>query len=548
MLIKFLNKNNFSNLSTKKISFHKLILTLIFLLLLGGFILYTNSKNTIYDINNYIDLVTDNDWTLAINKCIEDASSSKGTIILEQGKTYNIGKDSPIVLKNNIKIDGNDCILNCLESYTDVLGNDASTIMLSTSQCNNITIKDFTINGNVSKRKDNSILSGINIGGSNNIIKNIKILDCGVNRTYHSSEGSGVGIGLSSDEDAFNSCFNTIENCTIDDSLGQLSFGIRVTSDWTMHSNINDYKNRVSYNNIENNTIYGTTWNAIEIAGCTTTNNVINNNKTINNLGNTCIEADKGASYNIYSNNFVENFIGSKGSIMYAYRCQGWTSDEVSILAKGNIFKNCYVDNVYREDSNGGLLIISSDDCTVTNCNFRNVAGFDVNSDSVGSSGITIDTASKNIKISGCSFNNVTDGIYLMGQCENVSISNSDFHTIRHGILGSYENISELNISNNMFYTGHKAIFLKQGQKININNNSFMQCLTGDSAINIILNVNFISIADNIFYNNTNVYNIDASITSSNCRIVDNVFFNKLTGVKVKNKAIYQSGNKSIYN
>jgi hypothetical protein len=257
------------------------------------------------------------------------------------------------------------------KSNTQIRGERGATIkaagatgfpFMNLSNVHDVIVEDLTFDGDVPNRAIGSgIQSGLHInhGSYNNTIRRVTVTNCGVG-------GNGLTIEVAEDDDS-DTHTNVIENCLINDPNGQLSFGIRVATNWSLSKNSSEYVRFTRNNTIRDNRIIGTTWNAIEIAGPATMHNTITGNHAVASLGNTGIEADKGASYNVFSDNHVNNVVAIGTSPFAGFRCQGGTGDFPTRYAVGNTFANNTVSRNTKHPSRAfvGMIIDYAERTTV---------------------------------------------------------------------------------------------------------------------------------------------------------------------------------------
>ena len=152
---------------------------------------------------------------------------------------------------------------------------------------------------------------------------------------------------------------------------GNGRFGIRVATEWDTATANGAFTIFNRDNIIENNTVIGTYWNGIEIVGPATIYNVIKGNKSSGIFGpGAGIEADKGASFNTFSDNLVVETANSIGAGFAAFRNQG-TDNAVNPdrTATGNVWNNCVARNINQEgsQSTAGFVVNYSDGCQINN-------------------------------------------------------------------------------------------------------------------------------------------------------------------------------------
>ena len=232
--------------------------------------------------------------------------------------------------------------------------NRVSRWLLYVSMCNGVTIKDLILDGDVSQRMQDQIpMNGIVLAGCRScMVQNIRMLDFGTRPERKNPGGSQIlmvsaepGLGIidvQPGQASRSSAMNVIKQCIFHDVLNapQSSFAVRLATDWTIDvpfgfkeayairfipsgsdSLVDKIKTviqaapsadfedgftfRVERNTVRHNDFRnGFYWNAIEIAGPATRENTVRNNFCLRTYQSP-LDADKGASLNLFENNLI---------------------------------------------------------------------------------------------------------------------------------------------------------------------------------------------------------------------------------------------------
>lgn len=109
-------------------------------------------KDYIVYIDDYKNLVNDEDWTLAFEKATENIKSNNGGNIILGNRTYLVDK---LILSKGTSIEGNG-LLSEIKQNADA---DYPLVSLEDTSTKFITLKNFTLNGNrYSKSNNNNVL------------------------------------------------------------------------------------------------------------------------------------------------------------------------------------------------------------------------------------------------------------------------------------------------------------------------------------------------------------------------------------------------------
>lgn len=236
----------------------------------------------------------------------------------------------------------NDRYLYSLGSAVLKVGNNISTtfpLCVITSQ--NVTIENLIFDGNQSVRQTGNAVAGIFF---QNGAQNCKLIRCTlrdigirplepISGPFGTGRGNGITIqGL--ETDTRDTRDNLIEGCRLEDPNGQLAFGFRFYTDWTLGQDGNT--RRVLNNIAKDNLVIGCSWNSFGIEGPGTRGNQIINNTSSGLLGNTGVEADKGASYNSFVGNIVLYPVWADYYGVACFRDAGATGAFPTVYAIGN--------------------------------------------------------------------------------------------------------------------------------------------------------------------------------------------------------------------
>lgn len=232
----------------------------------------------------------------------------------------------------------------------------------------NVTISNLLFDGRVDERSGTDDPKGgifLDHGCQNCVVDSVCLRDYG----HHTTAGGNYITIDVTESSSRNSTGNRVSNCRIEDS-GTGKFGIRVTTEWDVDVADSAYTRFCRDNVIENNVIIGCTWNAIEIAGPATIYNRIVGNQSIGCTGPGGIEADKGSSWNRFSDNSVVDAVPNASGNFAAFRDQGFTGGSFyDRYSRGNVWVNSVVRGCTQESSQSfaGFQSDYSIGCTVTN-------------------------------------------------------------------------------------------------------------------------------------------------------------------------------------
>ena len=384
------------------------------------------------------------DGTTDDDDAIQAALGSGARNICFTAQTY--------IFSSTISPDDNQRLFSNHGSTLEVDGSESTTFALLTiSGKEHVTVDGLTLDGNQTTRKTGAAVGGAFIQSGSRWCRliNVTVQDCGIlpanTPSLSTGTGSGNGITISSEEsDDADSEYNEIIGCTVNDPSGQLAFGIRLWTDWTINQAATDYTHYCQKNIIKNCTIIGTTFNAIEIAGPATLYNTIDSCKSIGLLGNTGIEADKGASYSTFSNNIVTGATWASASNYNdsgCYRNQGTIgSGYPDRYCIGNVFTNNIAHNngVPTSQQLNGMIVDYSKDLVISGMNIGTV---DADGDATDQTiGIHLWDAYQTV-IDSFVFHPSDDtranyGVLINDTCEYVHISNSCLYLTNASSVG----------------------------------------------------------------------------------------------------------------
>lgn len=308
-----------------------------------------------------------------------DAAGAIGAEVHIPSGIYRLGK--LLIVPGSVLIRGDqDTVLKPLDGSGDL----ASPIFLL-DDVEEVTIRDLQLDGFASGLVQSSAHGGIRISGSRVVhVDNVVVHDLG--RSQESPGGANVVIeahevgaapvtvkgeelerGVPSER-------NVIENCRLDDRHHITSFGIRLWTNWLELPPTGSFTGLVRKNVIKNNHLIGFYWNAIEIAGPATGFNRIDGN-TVSDPLLVGIEADKGASDNLFQNNWIRRVSFHKNWTVTAMRDQGWANAEAGLefWAERNVYFRNTISNVRSTTVAAGIYLNRSRDATVTENTFRDI-------------------------------------------------------------------------------------------------------------------------------------------------------------------------------
>lgn len=481
-------------------------------------------QGTIVSISAYPRLSVELDDTKRINRAISDVSSKfGGGKILFNPAVYEVSNS--IVMMSNVELCGvgNSTVLKATD-------NSPKFAFMLLEGITGAKVTNMKIDGRVSVRNVASATGCIFITGSNHcVIDTVFITDFGYIPT---SDSGGNFITLSAVEGGTDCYKNTIKNCRLIDSDGRSSFGIRLWTDWTYTKETEQYTNFVRDNRIENNYISGFNWNSVELAGPATINNIVTGNSCENLYGYSFVEADKGASYNLYAFNKCRK--PTNRVPVAGFRDQGIPSDVGAYgtypkrIAVGNQWVGNEVSGIVQKDGDSssvaGMLFIRTKNSTVTNLKIKDVTTNNAGSNNVA--GIQLDSECEDISISGGLVENAQTAIYMNG-ASRVTISGLNIKPIGYGYYSTAAVSSDIVLSSNTFKGCTTAVNANVETNIQIVNNTITDS-TGSASIR--LNSAKASVTGNSIANTVNThYGVDSRQPN---QFVAN---NRLTGCLVNN-------------
>jgi len=402
---------------------------------------------------------------------------------------------------------------------TVFLAKDNLYSMMEIFDADNTELSNFTVNGRAKERDQAGTLTKAVYGlamsrAQNCLIDNIKFINLGYKAQTYSDQDLSMGgniLDMATDDSLTNSRDtknNIIQNCSFIDEDGRSSFGIRMWSSWTIEPQNRKYY--IKDNTIRDNYFSGFNWNSIEMAGAGCINNKIDNNVGENHYGYSVFEADKGASYNIFTNNTVRNLLVTGTLSKYGYRDAqgGTTAGGYTYYAYGNVWNNNLIENVTQggTTTSGGMLLYGARKSIVTNFTAKNINRSPENTtiDNVG--GIVLDNADE-CTVSSFNLSKCYQGIYVMA-ANNTEFYNFDISEATYGvkISGSPANNSFKNGKiHNIIATGFNLSQTSVGTSIV--NNTIYSC-----------NKAIVTNASNAYINGNSIYNITDTANGIDCR------------------------------
>lgn len=288
------------------------------------------------------------DDTTAIQNAITAAGAVNGIVYIPEGR-YRISSDLVCVGGETIEGSGAGSIIEPTDDSTDDV--ERGFLIKNTS---NVTIRNLKYDGNADSLTQAVPHSAVFISGaSRNTVDGLVTTNLG----HADSNGGGSHIvirawetnssfALADDHTGVDCNYNTVKNCLLNDPAGRASFGIRIKTEWKEAQTNGAYNVVAEYNSFVNNTLVGFTQNAMEIAGPMTRYNTIIGNRSKNHMGDTAIEADKGACYNTFMGNIVADVMTNAGvDTTWAYRCQGYVNS-TNVAYNRVAEHNAFVGNV----------------------------------------------------------------------------------------------------------------------------------------------------------------------------------------------------------
>lgn len=226
-----------------------------------------------------------------------------------------------------------------------------------------VTLRDFEIDGQAGVLKQTAGHAGIFISGSSLVhVDGVTISNLG----FRKGKPGGIHVQVEAREpgDGFTlrgvplvtgvvSERNVVENCELLDPTPIASIGVRLMTSWQPRQTKDPFVAPVRYTVVRNNVLRGFGHNAMEIAGPATVYNVIRENLSTDAL-QTGIEADKGASYNLFVGNTIRGVWSNIPEIVAAMRDQGAYPD---YWAEGNEFRNNVISGVTSQKWAAGIML-----------------------------------------------------------------------------------------------------------------------------------------------------------------------------------------------
>ncbi|MBD2862036.1 glycosyl hydrolase family 28-related protein [Paenibacillus oceani] len=256
--------------------------------------------------------------------------------------------------------------------------------------CKHAQIRNLVLDGNIQNRPDIRRGNGCLFLGNEaqyNLVENVTI------RNFGNNDRSGNFYTIEATEQDTGDCHsNVIRKCRFDDPSRMSGFAVRYFTNYT-NVNLADHQftKFVRNNLVEDCVFEGFTFNVIELAGPATLYNTIRQCTIHDTNAVTCIESDKGGSYNRFENNDIMKMSGplegvkvdSETPQTIAMRAQGviytgmnHAGVQVTIerYARGNLFIGNKIRNVPKgKSSSGGLLLSRAIDTTAVGNDFQSI-------------------------------------------------------------------------------------------------------------------------------------------------------------------------------
>jgi len=440
----------------------------------------------------------------------------------------------------------------------EMLASNALYAMFTMNDADNTTVTTLTINGRSKERDTAGTLTkavyGLSMSRAQNcLITNVKFVNLGYKPQTYSEQALSMGgnmLDMAADDDMSNgrdTKNNVIEGCLFIDDEGRSSFGIRMWTSWEIEPAQRKYYVRA--NTLRNNYFKGFNWNSVELAGPGCVHNKLEGNVGEDHYGYSVFEADKGASYNVYTNNIVRNLIVTGTMSKYAYRdARGaTTAGGYNYYATGNVWDNNIAENVTQggTTTSGGMLLYGSRNAVITNLSIKNIQRDPTNTTVDNVAAIVLDDA-ENATISTSNLTDSRLGIYIMA-AKNVEFYNNNISNCAFGVKTATTGIENNSFKGNKIHDIVSTGINLNTSNLNTNiiNNTIYNCNKG-----IVTNASTTFINGNILYNITDSSNgIDArggtNIIMNNtlraCRLyldgtgVNNVVFNNTSDLSSDN-------------
>jgi len=343
------------------------------------------------------------------------------------------------------------------DSYVIIAGEGAKTIieaaldvdgfaMFAVMEKESVVIRDLVLDGKVNEKTQTAASSCIHLNYSNNcLIENVIMKNFGL----PAPSSGGAYLVVLADEGYPSAYNNVIRNCKFLDD-GRSNFGIRLYTDWTHDIESDKYTSFCRNNVVEGCYFEGFAWNGIEVAGPATVENVIAFNTHRDHLGYASVEADKGASRNVFIGNILNGLTitGATGGVN-AFRDQGVSGDgyptryATDNIWVGNIAENITPSQEGATSNVSGFVASLSRNCTIIGLNVRNVnpvSGF------ANKAGIWLANCSDTV-ISGGVLSEVDIGVVVETNVERAEISNLNIRAESYAYRSLFGTPSNVSIS-----------------------------------------------------------------------------------------------------
>lgn len=296
------------------------------------------------------------DDTDAIQAAIIAAVAAGGGVVLMPAGTFRTRKTITMGTKVRLVGAGDATVIKPLDSSADAAN---PAILLRNIDYAQVT--DLKIDGNATGLTQAVGHSGIYMAGTRYCaVRRVHVTDLGKSASayagahilltaYEASDSSLLSIDVA----GVHSVGNVVEDCVLDDTNAKCEFGVRLFTNFDYDIVEGSFAVFCRENAVRGNRLIGFAWNAIEICGPATWFNTIEDNRVSAHRGYTAVEADKGASYNVFAANEARDFLAKKLNAAEsalegaAMRCQGGVASSGKLrYARGNRFSGCVVKNL----------------------------------------------------------------------------------------------------------------------------------------------------------------------------------------------------------
>jgi hypothetical protein len=238
---------------------------------------------------------------------------------------YTIGHSLEIY--KPLSFDFNFATLKAADTAGRTFGGSGITMYVIQVRSDNVNIANAVINGNMHVRTpvliDSLATTAIILDKvSNCTIKNVICNNIGgtdiIDPASRASVLNGAGVYILGDSLVTHNVGNNIvENLTINDTSGRVSWGVRiVTNTQQKEGNIQHW---LQNNKITNLLAYGIGKSIVEMSGPNTRNNMVENAVCYNFMGEVGYDWDFGASYNNYKNCRITGLSAANLNSVYAF-------------------------------------------------------------------------------------------------------------------------------------------------------------------------------------------------------------------------------------